>query len=107
MTKAVLHYHSKGMRNRDIAKTLHCSTGVVSALIHYGKGLRGTQRVREQLRRRDMLNIEIDRLDVARLTPYAEQRRISVNKLIRQLVNVIAEADLVDAVLDDNPGRCQ
>ncbi|MCW3783567.1 hypothetical protein [Defluviimonas salinarum] len=42
-----------------------------------------------------------DALD--RLKPHAERREISVNELLRRVVDVIVDDGLIDGILDDLP----
>lgn len=37
-----------------------------------------------------------------RLMPFAQERRITVNELIRQLIETALDDDLIDAILDDS-----
>jgi hypothetical protein len=45
--------------------------------------------------------IEIDRITVAALRPFAKARDVCVARLVRDLVRTVVAEDLVDAVLDD------
>jgi hypothetical protein len=47
--------------------------------------------------------LPIDTLD--RLEPHAERRGVTINELVRRVCETVADENMVDAVLDDDPAR--
>lgn len=99
-TEAVLALRRKGQTTREIANAIGIDVKTVSALEcsaqrwpRHG----GPVPVRPAF---DGISLETRQ----RLRPHAAARGITVDRLVMQIVDQVAEGGLVDAVLDDREG---
>lgn len=103
-TAAVLALRGEGLSTRDIATRIGIDVKNVAAL--QGSAARTDREPRR--RSRDPGNIPrnrigIDATSIGRLRHHANRRGIPVDLLIEQIVMVVADDNLVDALLDDAP----
>lgn len=97
-TEAVLALREQGISTKEIAKRIGIATSTVVALEHSaGCSPKRAERPSEKLGR--TIVVPIDVLDT--LKPHATKRGISVNALVRRIVETVSDDDLVDGVLDD------
>lgn len=96
LTDAIHALRRKGLTTREIADQIGRTTYTVVALELNGGKPRAV-RPAERMGRTVVLAIDV--LDALR--PAAERRSISVNELVRRLIETIADDKLVDSVLDD------
>lgn len=88
-TEAVLAMRDKGLSPPEIAAELQIAYGTVKVLI--AKSAAGPPPVK----------VSIAHDHVRALTPHADRRGCTVHELVRRIVGTVADAGLVDAVLDD------
>jgi hypothetical protein len=105
-TAAVLALRGEGLSTRDIATRIGIEVKTVAAL--EGSSARADRQ--PQRRSRDPGNIPrhrvgIDATSLGRLRHHANRRGIPVDLLIEQIVMVVADDNLVDALLDDEDER--
>ncbi|MBX9860676.1 MAG: hypothetical protein K2Y20_13980 [Sphingomonas sp.] len=103
-TAAVLALRGEGLSTRDIATRIGIDAKQVAAL--WGSAAHTDREPRR--RSRDPGNIPrhrvgIDATSIGRLRHHANRRGIPVDLLIEQIVMVVADDNLVDALLDDAP----
>lgn len=99
-TDAVIALRSEGLSTREIAARIGIEPKTVTALEASGARRGGNQQPHP---RREFRNVvPIDPATLAGLRPHAARRRISVDLLIQQLLMILADDDLVDALLDDD-----
>lgn len=86
---------------KDIAEMLGISVKTVYALAASGHGRagRGQRRARPCEGGLRTVTVPIDVL--ARLAPHATRRGITSNELIRRMLDIIVDDDLMDGILDD------
>lgn len=98
---AVLSLLSEGLTTRDIAARLSISTATVSALAISARRARDDgrrqKRPSEALARTVVITTDV----LSALRPHAAKRDITVNALVRRLIETIADEGMVDAILDD------
>ena len=92
-TAAVHGLRAQGYKDSEIARRIGISQQTVAALAAYRK----RQRKRSEVERTVVVPIVV--LD--RLASAANIRGISVNELVRRIVETVADEGIVDAVLDD------
>ena len=102
-TDAVIALRDEGLSTRDIARRVGIEPKTVTALeaSRARKGCSPTPRARSEYRN----VVPVDPETLSTLRPHAARRGISVNLLIQQLLMILADDDLVDALLDDDGGR--
>lgn len=99
-TAAVAALRAEGLATADIACRIGVEAKTVSALeASAARVVRQSQPARsgDQLGRSVLIPFE----DYAALRPHAARRAVTVDQLVRALVEVIAQDEMVDAVLDD------
>lgn len=102
-TDAVIALRNEGLSTREIAGRIGIAPGTVTALEASAARRRGDYKPRP---RREFANVvPVDPDTLAALRPHAARRSISVDLLIQQLLMILADDDLVDALLDDDGGR--
>lgn len=99
-TAAVLALRGQGLSDVEIGERIGIGQSAVSAL--------ACSYERDLSRKRDLQpagthgrNILIPRTVLVELLPHAGRRGISINDLVRRIVEAVATDHLVDAVLDD------
>lgn len=95
-TDAVLALRAKGLSNVLIAERIGISPSTVGALICSHERYRQPRPAEANGR---TVVVPVDVLDA--LMVHAARRGISVNELVRRIVETAADDDLVDAILDD------
>ena len=95
-TEAVQALRSQNLPTHEIARRLGVEVKTVTALEHSGARAR---RLRPAEAMGRTVVVPIDVLDALR--PQAERRGLSVNALVRLIVETVADEAMVDAVLDD------
>jgi hypothetical protein len=99
-TAAIAALRADGLSTAAIAARIGIEPKTVSALeasAARATGLSQPARSGEQLGR----SILVPYQDYAALRPHAARRSITVDRLIRAIIEIIAQDDMVDAVLDD------
>ena len=102
-TDAVAALRAQGLSTRAIADRIGIEPKTVTAL-EASRARRGAEpapRIRAEYR--NVIPVDPDTL--VALRPHAARRGISVQLLIQQLLMILADDDLVDALLDDDGGR--
>lgn len=97
-TEAVQALRAQKLSTREIARRIGVEVKTVSALEQSGERPRRVRPTEEMGR---TVVVSIDVLDALR--PHAERRGLSVNALVRRIVETVADEAMVDAVLDDAP----
>lgn len=102
-TDAVIALRQHGLSTREIARRVGIEPKTVTALEASAarRGVGYAPRARQEYRNA----VPIDPDTLAALRPHAARRRITVNLLVQQLLMILADDDLVDALLDDDEGR--
>lgn len=101
-TDAVIAMRGEGLSTREIARRIGIEPKTVTAL-EASRARRGTVRV-SRARPEYRNSVPVDPDTLAALRPHAARRRISVDLLIQQLLMIVADDRLVDALLDDDGG---
>jgi len=109
-TAAVLALQQQGMCDQVIANNIGITKSTVSALansgqrrsLHPAKTKKRKRRPAEQNAR----TVVIENVVLFRLHPHAKLRGISVNELVRRLVETAVDDNLVDSILDDMEAQC-
>lgn len=104
-TAAVLALRGQGLSTRDIAQRIGIEVKTVAAL--EGSSARKDRVPVRRSREPDTVHrnrVGIDITSISRLRHHADRRGISVDLLIEQIVMVVADDNLVDALLDDAAG---
>jgi len=96
-TAAVHALRSEGKTTRQIATALGVAVKTISALEQSAQRKRPIRACEEMGR---TVVIPVDVLDA--LKPHADRRKLTVNRLVRDLVAAIADDNLVNAVLGDD-----
>jgi len=95
-------YFEDGLRAPEIAKRLGLLESTVSSHIDYARKKRGLPPLRKRRPSETAARtVAVPRDVLAALGPAAARRGITINELARQLLEAIADDDIVDAVLDD------
>lgn len=97
-TEAIFALRGQGLTDRTIAERLGISTGTISALEHSAARAKSRAKRPAEEHGRTIV-FQVDVLD--RLAPHAAKRGITVNSLVRKLIDTIADECLVDSVMDD------
>lgn len=100
-TAAVLAMRAQGLTSRQIAQRIGIEIKTVSAL--EGSAARVNREPKRDLPSWNSVAIDMDTLRALR--PHAARRGVSVTQLARELLHVLADDDLVDALLDDETQR--
>lgn len=103
-TAAVIALRAQGLTQQAIATRIGISIKSVYAL---ESSARATRTGGPRLSGETAKSIQVARGTLQRLAPHARARGISRDALAAQIVDVVATANLVDAVLDDNGGQDQ
>lgn len=98
MTAAVHAMCDRGMTDREIARRIGRPMKDVASMRCNPRATRDGGDLPGRIR------IDIDRATVAALRPEAWARQVSVNDLIRRVLDVVAADGLVGAILDDGAG---
>lgn len=98
-TEAALHLKSQGLGPTEIGRRLGISAGAAGALTSSVTRTRQPRSVREPRTLRT--DAQFDMSTRQKLRPFAARRGISLEALILQIVDTVAEEGLVDAILDD------
>ena len=102
-TAAVQALRAQGLSSGAIARKIGIEVKTVTALEASARrgagGETGDYRGARSTSRQHTVAIDNDVLRALR--PHAARRQISVNALVRQLLAILADDDLVDALLDD------
>lgn len=102
-TAAVNGLRSQGLTTRAIADAIGISVTTVSALECSGAR---QSRIREELPGQAVgrgVTIPVDILNA--LSPHAARRGIHPNSLVRRIVEIVVDENMVDAILDDIDGQ--
>jgi len=104
-TSAVLALRGQGLSTREIARRIGIAEKTVSAL--EGSASRTDRGAGQGLGRSTLKQhtVCIDNDVLQTLRPHAERRDVSVNQLVRDLLRILADDSLVDALLDDDDAR--
>jgi orotate phosphoribosyltransferase-like protein len=89
-TDAVVALRAGGLSTKEIARQLEVSYNTVTSLECQRRHSKGNRTVL----------LPVDTLE--RLKTPANQRNITANELVRRIVEVIIDDDMIDAVLDDS-----
>lgn len=98
-TDAVIALRGQGLSTREIAQRVGIEPKTVTAL-EASRARRGSTyapRARQEYRN----VVPVDPETLVALRPHAARRGISVDLLIQQLLMILADDDLIDALLDD------
>ena len=95
-TEALQAFRAQGVPTREIARRLGVAVKTVSAL---EQSAARTRRIRPAEEMGRTVVVPVDVLDA--LAPHAARRGLSVNALVRRIVETVADEGIVDAVLDD------
>ena len=95
-TEAMFALRRQGKTDRQIAAAMGVSVKTLSALAQSADRKRAP-RPAEDMGRTVVVPIGV--LDA--LKPHAERRNLSVNALVRRIVETVADEGMIDAVLDD------
>ena len=101
-TAAVLALRGQGLSTREIAVRIGIEVKTVAAL--EGSSARADRQPQRRSREPGTIHrnrIGIDATSIGRLRHHAVRRGIPVDLLIEQIVMVVADDNLVDALLDD------
>ena len=98
-TAAVHAFRGQGMSTRQIATRIGIEPTIVTALEASANRAGRTFRREPELPSWNTVAIDDDVLRALR--PHALRRHVSVSQLARQLLQTLADDDLVDALLDD------
>lgn len=96
-SEAVCSLRAQGLSRQEVADKIGIDVGKVAAL--ETSGYRAKRPAEASAR---TIVVPIDTLE--RLRPFADFRQISVNALVRRLLDHIADDKLVDPILDDAEG---
>jgi hypothetical protein len=99
-TDAILALRGQGLATRDIARRIGIEPKTVTALEASAARRGGNHRPRGRQEYRNVVPVDPETL--AALRPHAVRRHISVDLLIQQLLMILVDDDLVDALLDDD-----
>lgn len=105
-TAAVLALRGEGLSTREIAVRIGIEVKTVAAL--EGSSARADRQPRRRSRDPGTIHrhrVGIDAQSISRLRHHANRRGIPVDLLIEQIVMVVADDNLVDALLDDADER--
>ena len=107
-TAAVLALRSQGLCDGAIARNIGIDQKTVSALASSGKRahLYPSEFRKRKIRpsEKSARTVVIENVVLLRLHPHAKARGISVNEMVRRLVETAVDDDLVDSILDDMEG---
>lgn len=95
-TAAIAHLRGLGDSTKTIAGKIGISPKKVQTIESSARNYRTARQAGSHSQQ-----IVISLNTIAALVPAAEQRGISINKLVRTIMSVVARENLVDAVLDD------
>lgn len=102
-TDAVIALRANGLTTHAIADRIGIEPKTVTALEASAARRGGDYKPHP---RREFANaVPVDPQTLVTLRPHAARRGISVNLLIQQLLMILADDDLVDALLDDDGDR--
>jgi hypothetical protein len=100
-TDAVLALRKRGFTTREIALRIGIEPKTVVAL----ECSASRRKDRGTCQRTSPAIGAIPLATISRLRPHAAKRFISVDRLMREIIDAVADGDLVDAVLDDLEGH--
>ncbi len=101
-TEAVVGLRAQGVPTREIARKLGIAIKTVSALERSGARKAGVRVAEPRGLTTEGGQAVVVSLDALRaLRPHAAKRNLSVNALVRRLIDTVADEGMVDAVLDD------
>jgi len=102
-TEAVAAFVEAGMPRAEIAARIGIPTKSVSALLGESRRARPAD---EQVKRRSpQVVLQLTDAQRCALREHAARRDLSLDRLLFDLLDVIVEDKLVDAILDDGRGR--
>ena len=100
-TEAVEAMRGQGLSTRAIAAKIGIEVKTVNALEASALRRGGRRSAWEGISTSKQHTVCVDNDVLISLRPHATRRGVSVNQLIRQLIGILADDDLVDALLDD------
>lgn len=103
-TEAVLALRAQGLATRDIARKIGIEPKSVSALeasAQRSKGRASERRWSDSPSTLKQHTVTIDNDTLIALRPHAARRSMSVNQLVRAMIDIVADDGLIDALLDD------
>lgn len=103
-TEAVLALRQEGLLTREISARTGIPMQAVTALEAAAKSCRPSQSTAGGIRMSQMSD-HFSRDVLLRLGPHAAHRQISVDYLIKRIVDAVANDDIVAAVLDDEEAK--